>query len=80
MMPLERSDKLANKIFQDAIWFFAKGRTNFSEDRCLKCIFNRIPILLARLKRKHNITAKLEIENLNYQLTYLLSHNENKIL
>ena len=80
MMPLERSDKIANKIFQDAIWFFARGRTNFSKDRCLKCIFNRVPILLDRLKRKHKKTAKLEIENFNYHLTYLFSHNKNKIL
>ena len=42
--------------------------------------FNRIPILLDKLKRKHNKTAKLEIEDLNYRLTYLFSHNENKIL
>ena len=80
MMPLERSDKLGNKIFQDAIWFFAWGRTNFSKDRWLKCVFNRIQILLDILKRKHQKMAKLEIENLNHYLTYLFSHNENKIL
>ena len=45
-----------------------------------KIIFNRIPILLDRLKRKHNKMARQEIEDLNYHLTYLFSHNENKIL
>ena len=82
MMPLESSDKLGNKTFQDAIWVFARGRTtNFNKDSCFKCIFfNRIPILLDKLKRKHNKTAKLEIEDLNYRLTYLFSHNENKTL
>ena len=80
MMPLEPSDNLGNKIFPYVIWFFAIGRTNFSKDRCLKCIFNRISILLERLKRKHNKTVKLEIENLNYHSTYFFSRDENKIL